>query len=149
MLICGYENGRVIISDISYEHCKVLYDEKVMEDSCIDADLHIDDLVAVGAGKSITIIRNPFSKTPSATKLSIPESGINSITIRSDGKLFVTGGWDCKLRFFSLKTGKLLAVINHHYEAITDVKIFKLGGRKFVTAAASSDGTVSLWSLYS
>ena len=78
LLICGYENGRVIISDISYEHCKVLYDEKVMEDSCIDADLHIDDLVAVGAGKSITIIRNHFSKTSSTTEFSIPESGINS-----------------------------------------------------------------------
>lgn len=149
VLICGYESGKVLLIDC--ENGQVLLDEKCFEDgeSCTDADLYengekVDiSLVVVGTGKSIKIIKG-FNNSPSST-ITLPFPGCNSISIRADGKLFVTGGWDCKLRFFSLKSLKLLAVLDYHFDAISDVEIREEDSS---IVAACSDGTISIWTLF-
>lgn len=150
LLICGYESGKLVILDISHERSfKVLFEERVFEESCTDAEMLEETIVVVGAGKTVKIIRDCFQNedsTKSKCTIELPFPGCNSVAIRPDGKLFVTGGWDCKLRFFSLKSGKLLAVVDHHFEAISEVKF--VGAEKYFTVAASLDGTISLWALF-
>lgn len=145
ILVCGYESGKLIIVkfDPPYEKHFILFEERLFEESCTDADLFDETIVAVSAGKSVKIIRN-FKVAPNEIKIDLPFPGCNSVVIRSDGKLFVTGGWDGKLRYFSLKSGKLLAIIDHHFDAITSI-IFK---NDKSLLAASTDGTISLWTLY-
>lgn len=148
ILICGYESGKVLV--INCENGQVLLEKKCFEDgeSCTDADLYEGventdiSLVVVGTGKTIKIIKgfNNLSST-----ITLPFPGCNSLSIRSDGKLFVTGGWDCKLRFFSLKSLKLLAVLDYHFDAISDVKIREEDSS---IVAACSDGTISIWTLF-
>lgn len=41
-------------------------------------------------------------------------SGQQSLSIRSDGKIFATAGWDSKVRVYSAKTMKELAVLKWH-----------------------------------
>ncbi|KAL7937362.1 WD40-repeat-containing domain protein [Trichoderma chlorosporum] len=41
-------------------------------------------------------------------------SGQQNLKVRSDGKLFATAGWDSKIRIYSAKTLKELAVLNWH-----------------------------------
>lgn len=41
-------------------------------------------------------------------------SGQQSLSIRSDGKIFATAGWDSKVRVYSVKTMKELAVLKWH-----------------------------------
>lgn len=41
-------------------------------------------------------------------------SGQQSIQVRSDGKIFATAGWDSKIRVYSVKTMKELAVLSWH-----------------------------------
>ncbi|CAG7560435.1 unnamed protein product [Fusarium equiseti] len=55
-------------------------------------------------------------------------SGQQSLDIRSDGRIFATAGWDSKVRVYSTKTMKELAVLKWHQVgcfavAFTDVKI--------------------------
>lgn len=146
ILVCGYESGKLSVLDCSNR--QVLFEGKCFEggESCTDADLYEDNnlikLIVTGTGKIIKVF-NDFDLS-SAHDLIIPFAGCNAVTTRSDGKLFVTGGWDCKLRFFSLKNVKPLAIIDHHFEAITAVEI--LENNEIV--AASSDGTISIWSLF-
>lgn len=145
ILVCGYESGKLVIMkfDSPYEKHVILFEERLFEESCTDADLFDETVVAVSAGKSVKIIRN-FKVSPKKINIELPFPGCNSVIIRSDGKLFVTGGWDGKLRYFSLKSGKLLAIIDHHFDSITSI-IFKNDNSLL---AASTDGTISLWTLY-
>lgn len=146
LLICGYESGKLIVLNCESE--AIIYNETCFDqgDSCTDADMHetIDGsivIVVVSTGKNVKIIRN--FDTSALSSLILPFPGCNSVSIRPDGKLFVTGGWDCKLRFFSLKSLKLLAVLDYHFDSINDVKISEEN-----ILAASSDGTISVWTLF-
>ena len=149
LLICGYESGKVLVLNCEDGH--VIFDGKCFEggESCTDADLYEEEnglvakLVVVGTGNVIKVI-NDFNPTTTISII-LPFPGCNSVVIRSDGKLFVTGGWDCKLRFFSLKNFKPLAVIDYHFDAVNDVKIRE---EDFSIIAASSDGTISIWTLF-
>lgn len=46
-----------------------------------------------------------------ASKAEIPEPGIQDIAIRQDGKIFAAGGWDGKIRVYSYRKMKPLAVL--------------------------------------
>ena len=141
-MICGYESGKLVVLEISLSRTEhtVLFEGRVFEESCTDADLFKETIVAVSAGKSVKILRDLKIE---AKKIELPFPGCNTVAIRSDGKIFVTGGWDGKIRYFSIKSGKLLAIIDYHFDAISDIKF-----NDFDLLAASSDGTISLFTLY-
>lgn len=48
-------------------------------------------------------------------------SGQQSLTARSDGKIFATGGWDGRVRVYSAKSLKELAVLKWHKEGVYGV----------------------------
>lgn len=141
-LLCGYEIGKIILAKLTFNNePEILFEERIFDESCTDADLIDGTIVAVSAGKLVKIIKD-FSAVNCTVEL--PFAGCNSVAIRSDGRIFVTGGWDGKIRYFSLKSGKLLAIIDHHFDAISDLKFRP----DFGLLAASSDGTITLFSLY-
>jgi WD40 repeat protein len=43
-------------------------------------------------------------------------SGQQSLTVRSDGKIFATAGWDGRMRIYSIKSLKEVAVLKWHKE---------------------------------
>jgi WD40 repeat protein len=45
-------------------------------------------------------------------------AGQQSLRVRSDGRLFVTGGWDSQVRIYSTKTLKEMAVLKWHKEGV-------------------------------
>lgn len=140
LMICGYESGKLIVLKLtpSLKKHEIIFEERIFEESCTSADLFNETIVAVSAGKSVKIIRNFTTETDT---IELPFPGFNAVAIRSDGKLFVTGGWDGKLRYFSMKSGKLLAIIDHHFDSISDIKF----RNDFELLAACIDGTISLW----
>lgn len=60
-----------------------------------------------------------------------------------DGVLFRFFKFVFRIRYFSMKSGKALAVLDHHFDTISDVK-----SCLEYSLAASSDGTISVWTLY-
>lgn len=97
-------------------------------------------------------------------------SGQQSISMRSDGKIFATAGWDTRIRVYSAKTMKELAVLKWHREGCYAVAFGRVleqeGSEKdgvVVTAeerrrekakavhwvaGGAKDGKVSLWEIY-
>jgi hypothetical protein len=54
-------------------------------------------------------------KVQSAYKVSnTAHAGQQSLRVRSDGRLLVTGGWDCRIRIYSSRTLKEVAVLKWH-----------------------------------
>ncbi|KAF2129470.1 WD40 repeat-like protein [Dothidotthia symphoricarpi CBS 119687] len=119
-----------------------------------------------------TTIQPPF-KT-SDTK----HSGQQSLRVRSDGRLLVTGGWDSRIRIYSAKTLKEVAVLKWHKEGVYAVDFGAVLGdgdvrgggqevcrketglgklqrqreeqmqRKHWVVAGAKDGKVSLWEVF-
>ncbi|CAG9820504.1 unnamed protein product [Phaedon cochleariae] len=84
-------------------------------------------------------------------ELSLTNEGCNIVKLRPDKKILVSGGWDGRLRMFSWKTLRILAVLAEHKGPITDVQfsphVVKYWNSN-IMAASGADGIISLWSLY-
>jgi hypothetical protein len=98
-------------------------------------------------------------------------AGQQSLSVRSDGRLMVTGGWDSRIRIYSTKTLKEVAVLKWHKEgvyvtAFGEILTPEEAGNgdgvankrqrdrdeqtklKHWVAAGAKDGKVSLWEVF-
>lgn len=60
----------------------------------------------------------PIIIQPPHKTINTKHSGQQSLRVRSDGRLFVTGGWDSRVRIYSTKTLKEMAVLKWHKEGV-------------------------------
>ncbi|KAF5284634.1 hypothetical protein FQR65_LT13465 [Abscondita terminalis] len=84
-------------------------------------------------------------------EVSVTNEGCNVVRLRQDRKILACAGWDGRLRLFSWKSLRILVVLNQHRKGITDVKFSPEVVEEWnskIMAAASADGSISLWSLY-
>jgi WD40 repeat protein len=98
-------------------------------------------------------------------------AGQQSLRIRSDGRLLITGGWDSRIRIYSTKTLKEVAVLKWHKEGVYSVAFGEILMQdkadhgdgvankrqrerdqqtklKHWVAAGAKDGKVSLWEVF-
>ncbi|OAX79267.1 hypothetical protein ACJ72_06416 [Emergomyces africanus] len=81
--------------------------------SSADAILAKHPIVTVSTSKKSS---SP-SKTDSPLKvLNTKHAGQQGLRIRNDGKIFATAGWDCRIRVYSFKSMRELAVLKWHKE---------------------------------
>lgn len=87
-----------------------------------------------------------------STDISLKNAGINCVRIRDDKKVFASGGWDGRVRVFSWKSLRPLAVLTEHKTgAIMDI-VYSSGPvamwKAPIMAVAGMDSQISLWNLY-
>ena len=95
------------------------------------------------------LVRHPVPGSgevmPVKKSVDTKHSGQQGLRIRSDGKVFTTAGWDSRIRVYSCKTMKELAVLKWHKEgcytvAFADVEGSFDSGGATATGARGSDG---------
>lgn len=81
----------------------------------------------------------------------IKNPSTNCVRIRKDQKIFSTGGNDGRVRVFSWKSLRPLAVLTEHRATVNDIA-YSPGKvdlwKSQIMASASNDGQISLWNLY-
>lgn len=90
---------------------------------------------------TINPVQNPDENKPlkiSQTK----HSGQQSLSVRSDGKIFATAGWDGRVRVYSTKTLKELAVLKWHKQGIYGVAFAEI--RPEETANSENSASVGI-----
>lgn len=150
-VLAGFEAGDIILWDfLSGAECSHI---KLRE--CITS-LTFDAATGRGICGNASNILQIFTVDKNFTitlkcEISIKNDGCNIVKLRPDRKIFVSGGWDGRLRLFSWKSLRLLVVLAEHRNSITDVQFTE----KFVElwnsnimAASGADGMISLWNLY-
>lgn len=151
-LLGGYESGDFLTWDL---RCgKVI--NSVKFDECpmaIDYELHTNRGIYGGPSDKLGIIsydRNTM-QLKKIGEIPLKNAGVNCINIRGDHKVFSTGGWDGRIRIFSWKSLRPLAVLTDHKAAIMDISystdkvtLWKAP----IMAAGGLDGQISLWDLY-
>ena len=152
LLLVAYENGELVLWDWPN---RTLFSSLKLSDSPLSIAYNADSNMGLCGTSSEKIVSFHLENGSlhAAKDLEITNPGISCITNRPDNKLVATGGWDSRIRIFSWKKLKPLAVLDYHKESIECIQFskysvpsFSEGG--FLLAAASTDKTVSLWDIF-
>lgn len=75
--------------------------------------------------------------------------GVSQLSLRDDGKLLASAGWDHRVRVFGWKRLRPLAVLQYHTDMVLSVAFSDhQDHRQRLLAAGSKDQRISLWSIY-
>lgn len=151
-LLAAYESGDVFIWDLKTQ--KSISNLKLREfPLALDYDLTLGRGIYGNSSESIQV----FSISKSDMKISLKceiimkNAGVNVLKIRNDKKVFVSGGWDGRLRVYSWKSLRPLAVLTEHKAALQDVCYSDCPISLWnapIMAAGGMDSTVTLWDIY-
>ncbi|KXJ10486.1 Guanine nucleotide-binding protein subunit beta-like protein 1 [Exaiptasia diaphana] len=149
-VLVGYEDGSIRLFDIGsgkMESQLRVHSESVM---CMDMDLHTLKVVT-GSADNKLVVTDLLSTNELKThrEVEIKKPGIADVKIRSDSKIVCTGGWDNRIRVYSWKTLKPLAILNCHSETVNTIDYSPhLADSGMLMAAGSKDCKISVWSIY-
>lgn len=150
-LLGGYESGDVILWD--FETGKMCSHNKLREN--ITSMLYDKESGRIVVGNSSHVLQifrvEKDLRIHVLCEISITNPGCSLVKIRPRGPLLISAGWDTRVRIFSWKYLKPLAVLTAHSENISDIA-FSSGQvehwEAHLIAVASTDGTITLWDLY-
>lgn len=135
------EDSSVCIFDNRNCADPVWKNEMKLKDPIISMAIVNENRCIVGSAQKDVYDITPTTKT---VLYSMPHPGIDDITIRCDGRIWATAGWDGRLRLFDAKKGNALAVLKHHRGGIHSVAFAQDG----LLASGGDDRGIALWSLY-
>ncbi|CAZ83786.1 unnamed protein product [Tuber melanosporum] len=135
VLIAGYESGHAVVYKWDTKDTwKVVYTHKPHSQPILSLSISPTpgtNPYFITSSADATIAKHPLpilttTPTPNTPDTPPPNEpikvidtkhyGQQSITIRSDGRIFATAGWDSRIRVYSVKTMKELAVLKWHKE---------------------------------
>lgn len=159
-LLAGFESGHLNLWTINFESrkLKMIFNRNVIVSKDMVTCLEFDPQKRHGFCGSTTHELSKFALDDNdelvlTSRRKISNPGTSCTVIRPDGKIVVFGGWDGRIRVFSNKTFKPLAVIDIHKKGIESITFTKgpielIKEHSYIFAVCSRDQTVSLWSIY-
>lgn len=126
-VIAGYESGHTAVSQLSAESTwQTLYTAQPHTQPILSLDVDRTKDFYITSSADANLSKHPIPS--SAEKVILPtesrplktiqtkHSGQQGLRVRNDGKIFATAGWDSKVRVYSAKGMKELAVLKWHKE---------------------------------
>lgn len=150
-VLAGYESGAFITWDLRCSkavNC-AQFDENPM---AVDYDVVTNRGVFGSCTDKIGVFTYyGGTEIHKKTEIPIKNAGVNCVRIRGDRKVFTTAGWDGRVRIFSWKSMRPLAVLTEHKAGVMDIA-FSSGPVSMwqanIMAVAGLDGQITLWDLY-
>ncbi|XP_055856511.1 guanine nucleotide-binding protein subunit beta-like protein 1 [Episyrphus balteatus] len=154
MVLAGYESGDFLSWDLRSEKPINEIHFNVGAATSVDFDGLSNRGVVGGTEDRLFAVtfQTKAMELSKVQEIPIRNPGINCVRIRSDRKIFTTAGWDGRIRIFSYKSLRPLAVLTEHKSGgIMDIAYSNdviYYWNSPIMAAAGMDGKISLWSLY-
>lgn len=169
-IACGYENGRACLYKQTIQAGKwiMIYDAQPHTQPILSLQVAPAAGAFFTSGADAVVAKHPLYHADGTIKeAQTKHSGQQGISIRSDGRILATAGWDSRIRVYSSKTLKELAVLKWHKQGCYAVDFAwltfatdsdpgntvaeKRKARVRAThwlAAGAKDGKISLWDIY-
>ncbi|XP_076749890.1 guanine nucleotide-binding protein subunit beta-like protein 1 isoform X2 [Xylocopa sonorina] len=152
LVLVGYEGGKLILWDV--RQSKILNSLTVESNPmALEFDPTLRKGAIAGPSDNIQIFTLSVDHLLcDKSKITLTNPGTSVITIRPDGRVVAIGGWDSRVRIFSWKSLKPLAVLDQHKEAVQDINYstrqISAYDNKNIMATAAKDGYIALWDIY-
>ncbi|RUS20456.1 WD-40 repeat-containing protein [Jimgerdemannia flammicorona] len=161
----GADSRRVLIRDGVAE---MVWEVKEHNEVVLAIDISPDTRHAISTSADDKIVKYSILDGPAASSddlvtgsITLKHAGVSDVRIRSDGRIFATGGWDGRIRIFSLKTLKPLATLAYHRESVYALAFAPVFdpeeegestkdevAQKHYVVGAGKDERISLWEIY-
>ncbi|XP_076063114.1 guanine nucleotide-binding protein subunit beta-like protein 1 isoform X2 [Oratosquilla oratoria] len=151
-ILAAYENGHIIVWN--WVDGSICTDTKICDNPiCLEFDDELQKGVCGSTSEKIYVFSlQPSVKLEILKEITIINPGIAACLTRPDNRLFVTGGWDHRIRLFSWKKLKPLAVLQYHKGTVQCIAYSKgevqRCGPGWLLAAGGVDKSVSLWNIF-
>ena len=119
IVLAGYESGHTAIWNriVTSGHWQTTYVNKSHSQPILSLDLASALKCFLTSSADAIVARHPLQPGTMDTKTAqTRHAGQQSLTVRSDEKIYATAGWDGRARVYSAKTMKELAVLKWHKE---------------------------------
>ncbi|XP_076234216.1 guanine nucleotide-binding protein subunit beta-like protein 1 isoform X2 [Calliopsis andreniformis] len=151
LILVGYEGGKLILWDIRQ---KSTLDVLPVE-TCpmaLDFDTTLMKGIIGNPSDQLQVFGLSDHSLCNKNKISLKNAGTSVIAIRPDAKIVAVGGWDSRVRIYSWKSLKPLAVLDQHRDTVQDITFslqkIKMYNNKCMMATAAKDGYIALWDIY-
>ena len=157
-LIAGFENGLAAVAQLgdgSTSTWTVKYQNTSHTQPILSLDVSPDRSFFLTSAADAVIAKHPVPspshiitalQTEPLKKINTKHSGQQSLRIRGDNLIFATAGWDSKIRIYSVKTMKEVAVLKWHQvgcyaAAFSDILSASSPSRENTAATSSENAT--------
>ncbi|CAB1110794.1 unnamed protein product [Ectocarpus sp. CCAP 1310/34] len=150
--VVGHDAGHLCVYDLRATSAEPLLESRLHKVPllCVDVGSSCRQGVSGSADESINVFTLSTRKASCGScevvkSFRLEHPGTSCVEIRRDQKLFVSGGWDHRVRAFSWKTPRPLAVLRSHEKNVHTVAYSpRIGG----LVSGSGDSRVAVWELY-
>ncbi|ORX63068.1 WD40 repeat-like protein [Hesseltinella vesiculosa] len=147
-LVAGYEDGSIACYHLDESRWTVQWSVELHQHPVLSLAIHQDTVLSTSLDNQV--IKYNLADGQCLTKITSKKSGLACVDIRSDNKIFATGGYDARIRVYSMKTMTPLAVLSYHQDSVYTLSFCQkvLPNENHWLLAGSKDGRISLWALF-
>ncbi|KAI7886878.1 WD40-repeat-containing domain protein [Mucor mucedo] len=143
-VLAGYESGKVALWEIK-DIGEIIWTQQAHTEPVLDLSIDHMKSFLMSSSADNNICKYSLATGDIIKKITIKKSGIVALKIRPDNKIFASGGYDGRIRIFSVKSMKPLAILAYHRDTIYSLD-FSFNDNWLI--GASQDNRISLWNIY-